>query len=185
MADTAVYQLPSNSFFAELLDHEKFLDKYEHNLRGQVQVTRYVQETGQYIEVWDQKYLPKMNQEGITAVISFLRTVCDKIMSITNFDEDMLNKMVYQNIQDLTDRLVENWYNYGFSSIADVGEINIVGRNFIIAQIMRSKDGMTLKAITANTVINENKTMNQPAPVADTLSRPGASGVLGRLGVKI
>lgn len=187
MADTAVYQAPNNAFFIDLLEHEKFLERYEHNLRGEIEVIQQVEGTNQVVMAWVKKYQPKMNEEGITSVISFLRTVCEKIISITNFDEELMNKMIYQNIQDLTDRLCENFYNYQFRSIADLNEINVVGRNLIIAQISRSKDGMTLQAVTSNTQITENRNTGQQQAIDPNglLQRPGSGGLLNKIGIKL
>jgi hypothetical protein len=187
MADTAVYQAPNNTFFIDLIEHEKFLEKYEHNLRGEVEIMKMIEGTTQYAMVWEKKYAPKMNDMGITSTISFLRTICEKIISITNFDEELMGKMIYQNIQDLTDRLCENFFTYEFKSIADLSEINVVGRNLIISQISRSKDGMTLKALTSNTVVSENRVINQPQ-VQDpnaVMQRPGSGGILGKMGIKL
>lgn len=185
MTDAPIYQMSSNTFFIDLLEHDKFLERYEHNLRGEVEEMQLVQDTNQYAMVWKKRYPSKMNDEGITSTISFLRTICEKIISITNFDDDLMGKMIYQNIQDLTDRLVENWFNYEFRSIADLDEINMVGRNMIIAQLSRSKDGMTLKAVTSNTVISENKTIAPPTQDQQMMQRPGAGGILSKIGLKI
>jgi hypothetical protein len=187
MADTAVYQAPNNSFFIDLLEHEKFLERYEHNLRGEVEEMKLIEGTNQYTMVWTKKHPAKMNDDGITSVISFLRTVCEKIISITNFDEEMMGKMIYQNIQDYTDRLCENFYTYEFKSIADLSEINLVGNNLIISQLSRSKDGMTLKAVTSNTMISENKVINTPQQIDPNgvVQRPGAGGLLNKIGIKI
>jgi len=178
---TTNYIQPNNSFFLDLLDHEKFLEKYEHNLRGEVIALKQT-DSGQWLEVWEKRYAPKMNELGIINTISFLRTICEKMLSITNFDEDMMYKMLTQNIQDFTDRLVENWYTYEFASIADLDEINSVGRNMIIAQMSRSKDGMTLQAVTSNTTITESRNANTIGTDMNNQSpRPGSGGIIGKL----
>ena len=172
--------LPNNSFFLDLLDHEAFLEKYEHNLRGEIQMMQQ-NESGQYVVVYVKRYSPKMNEEGITQVISFLRTICEKIISITNFDDEMMQKMIYNNIQDFTDRITENWYNYEFKSIADLSEINSVARNLIVAQFSRSAGGMTLQAITSNTSIQEVRNPDMRPQMGQEAARPGSGSILGRI----
>ena len=183
MADTTVYNAPNNAFFIDLLEHERFLDRYEHVLRGEVETIQQIEGSSNVTLVWARKYPSKMTEQGISDTISFLRTVCEKIMSITNFDEDTIWKLVYQNIQALTDRLVEKYLDYEFRSIADIDEIINVSRNLIIAQIMRSKEGMTLMQVTSNTMISESRNVSPQQQDPNMIAqRPGGGGIINKIG---
>lgn len=148
-----VYNAPSNSFFIDLLDHERFLERQEHIWRGETLTEEQVIEDGEKEVklIWKRKFMPKMNDYGVVSVVSSLRAICEKIIAITDFDEEQLDILALQNVQDFTDRLVENWYTFGFKTISDLNEVDTVGRNLILAQFRRSVDGQTLRALTSNT----------------------------------
>ena len=180
-----VYQASDNSFFVDLLDHREFIDQYEHSLRGEVlKKSTKKDENGDDIltQEWVQIYPPKMNDYGIVSVISFLRTITEKITAITDFDEEDIRNMSYHDIQDWLCRLVTNYYNFSFKSISDLDEVHNVGRTLIRAQYRRSIDGQTLRALTSKTQITESRTL-QPSEQESVPVRGGLFG--GRFGLKI
>jgi len=158
-----VYNAPENAFFKDLLEHDEFLNRLEHHLKGEVLKTIRSKDKDNnevITQEWVQVYPSKMNDYGINSVMSYLRAICEKIMSITDFGEEFIDKLANENLKDFTSRLCENWYDYGFSSISDLNEVDNIGQNIIIAQLRRSLDGQTLTAVTSKTTINESRVMN-------------------------
>jgi len=169
---TNVYPASDKAFFVKLLEHDDFLEKYEHFLRGEVLVEQRG-EGGKFLnEAWVKRYPPKMNNFGINEVMSFLRPICEsKIMAITEFDEEFIDKLILTNIQSFTELLVENFTAFELRSISGLDSVVVQGINIISAQLRRSYKGTTLDAFTSNTTITEQRAIPVQEQKRSLLSR--------------
>lgn len=184
MPDTQIYQPPEKSIFLDLLDSEEFLQRYEHSLKGEVLVNkRYKNDAGQDIvqQEWEQRYPAKMNETGIISTMSFLRTICDKSMSLTDLSADQIDVLVKQNADAWLDFLCVNSSSFGLSSPSKVREVYYPARNLIVTKFRSAIDGMMTNAISKTTNVSEVHNMSPEQPTGDN-QRPG---FLQKLGIKV
>ncbi len=170
-----VYQPSDRAFFVGLLEHDDFLEKFEHFLRGEVLTTTPTADKKSIIEEWQQRYPAKMNSYGVNEVMSTLRPICEsKIIAVTEFDEKFIDKLGYINVQTFTELLTENYDNFDFKSISALDSVLVSGITIIMAQLKRAHKGSTLDAITTNTSVSEQRQIIQPEQKEGVLSRlPG------------
>lgn len=187
MQDTmqTIYQPGEKSIFIELLDTEIFLERYEHALRGEVLTKVSTKDDkGRDIEKkeWVQKYNQKMTDYGITSVMSFLRTICDKTISMTDLDETLIDTLIIQNANAWLDFLLANYLDFGLAGTSKIIEVYYPGRNLIVAKFRSAVDGMTVNAISKTTNVSEVKNMTAP-DMED--QNQGKLGFLSKLGIKV
>lgn len=145
-------------FFTKLLEHESFLESYEHFLRGEVLTIQRSDDKLHVQEVWIRRYPPKMNDYGINEIMSFLKPLCEsKIMAMTDFEDRHVNELGYTNIQSYTELLVENYKVFEIPSISVLDTILVTGINIIMAQLRRSFKGTTLTQLTTNMNVTESR----------------------------
>lgn len=184
MQDTQIYQPPEKSIFLDLLNTDALLERYEHNLRGEVLVTQTKTDskTGRQIlaEDWQARYRQKMTDEGINSVMSMLRTICDKSMSMTDLSEEQIDILVKQNTDAWLDFLCVNALDFGLSSPDKISEVYRPARNLIITKFRSSVNGMMVNAVSKTTNVSEQHIINPEQPNAQQ-----PSGFLGKIGIKI
>lgn len=185
MAETNIYQPPEKSMFIDLLDTESFLEKYEHSLKGEALVLeRTRNEKGQEVvrQEWKQKYPTKMTDKGVSSTMAFLRTICDKSISLTDLDEDMINTLIRQNADAWLDFLCVNCRDFGLTGPNKIMEVYYPARNLIIAKFRSAIDGMTVNAISTTTNVSEVKNITPEPQEPEGVGRPG---FLSKLGLKV
>jgi hypothetical protein len=153
------YTQANNSFFADMLQHDDFLERYEHLLKGEVLC--YVKDTGAargYKEMWVKRYPAKMNPYGVNEIISALKPICEsRIIALTDFKEQDIKDMIFDNSQRIASLLFINKDIFEINSAVTIQSIYTDCENLIKAQIKRSFEGETLHRITQNTNINETR----------------------------
>ena len=185
MPETNIYQPPEKSMFIDLLDTEAFLEKYEHSLRGEVLTTVHTKDDkGRDLvkQEWKQRYPAKMTDEGVSSTLGFLRTVCDKSMSLTDLSEEMIDTLIRQNSDAWLDFLCVNSTEFGLNNPSKIREVYYPARNLIIAKFRSAIDGMTVNAISTTTNVQEVKNI-APAPREE--EQVGRPGFLSKLGIKV
>jgi hypothetical protein len=184
MQDTQVYQPPEKSIFLDLLNSEEFLDRYEHSLKGEVLITkREKDEKGRDIvkSEWLPRYPPKMNDLGIISTMSFLRTICDKSMSLTDLSTTQIDTLVKQNADAWLDFLCVNSMNFELNSPSQIREVYYPARNLIVAKFRSAVDGMMTNAISKTTHVSEVRNLAPEQAQGDS-QKPG---FLQKLGIKV
>ena len=184
MQDTQVYQPPEKSIFLDLLNSEEFLDRYEHALKGEVLITKRDRDDKDreiVKEEYIQRYPAKMNDLGIISTMSFLRTICDKSMSLTDLSSGQIDILVKQNADAWLDFLCVNSTNFGLDSPTKIKEVYYPARNLIVAKFRSAIDGMMTNAISKTTHVSEVRNMSPEQPTGDN-QKPG---FLQKLGLKV
>lgn len=183
MQDT-IYQPSEKSILLELLNTDSLLDKYEHNLRGEVLVTKKDKDDqGKDIIVqrWEAKFPPKMNDMGVTSTMAFLRIICDKSISMTDLDEEKATMLAMQNADDWIEFLNTNSANFGLKTQSQIKEVYMPIRDLIIVRFHSNIDGMIVNAIAKTTNVTEDKRFNSEQQNPDS-QKPS---IFGRIWPKV
>jgi hypothetical protein len=109
---------------------------------------------------WQQLYRPKMTQEGISSSMGFLRTVCDKSISLTDIGEEQIDILIKQNCDAWLDSLLRKSREFGITD--NFTEIYYPARNLIFTRLRSAIDGMTMNAISKTTNVTEQHNTGQP-----------------------
>jgi len=173
MQDT-IYQPSEKSILLALLDTEKLIDQYEHNLRGEVLITRKEkddQDKDTITQKWEPKNQPMMNQTGITRTMAYLRVICDKSISMTDLTEEMADMLSLHNADAFWTFLNVNAMNFGLRDESQLNEAYMPVYDLIVSRFHSCVDGMMVNAIAKTTNVTESKSMNPEQQVDQ--QRPG------------
>jgi hypothetical protein len=178
MQDT-IYQPSEKSILLALLDTEKLIDQYEHNLRGEILITRKEKdEQGKDIitQKWEPNNPPMMNTTGITRTMSYLRVICDKSISMTDLTEEMADMLSLHNADAFWTFLNVNAMNFGLKDESQLNEAYYPVYDLIVSRFHSCVDGMMVNAIAKTTNVTESKSMNPEQNPLDQ-QRPGLLGI--------
>jgi hypothetical protein len=174
-----IYPQNEKSILLELLNTDQLIERYEHNLRGEVLVIKKEKdEKGQDTvkQSWDPKFKPKMNDLGVTSTLSFLRVICDKSISMTDLSEDMADMLAMQNADAFWTFLNVNAMNFGLKGESQLNEAYYPIYDLIVSRFHSCIDGMMVNAVAKTTNVSESKTVapeQQPEQ-----ARPGILSML-------
>jgi hypothetical protein len=184
MQDT-IYQPSEKSILLELMNPTEMLTRYEHNLRGEIEITQTGKdEQGREIvkRVWSQRFPKKMSDVGINWVISYLQIVCDKTVSMTDISEEEAAELSLQDSDDVLTSLNIRAADFGLTDaqgqivVSKIYEVYTPLREIIITRIHSCVGGMMVNAVAKTFNVSEQKTVN-PEPVQQEQSR----GILSML----
>ncbi len=161
--NVSIYPQNEKSILIELLNTDNLIDRYEHNLKGEVLVTvKEKDDQGKDVikQIWVQKYPAKMNDRGVTSTIGYLRIICDKSISMTDLTEEMAADLAHQNADQFWTWLNVNSANFGLMEESQINEAYFPIYDMIVSRFHSCVDGMMVNAVAKTTNVSEQKTVN-------------------------
>jgi hypothetical protein len=165
-AYTPYAEIAKQTFFNSILDHEGFLEKYEHILRGEEIVLKRSEDGLRVREVWQKKDTQTLPNEMVDEIINFLKPITEsKITAVTDLEEEHIEKISLQQFQAFNQVLCESFLVYGGKEDIDnlnearMKAVHANVNQIIMSQLRRSFKGTTLTQAASNINVNENRSV--------------------------
>lgn len=105
--------------------------------------------------------LPLINNLGMNAILGTMRSRMTKVFALSDFDDEVIEKMSISLADETIDELEENWDRYEVRDTAAASKVvSIVTDNFY-GILRKAKKGLYLKFLKTSQIVQESNVFKQ------------------------
>ncbi len=157
------------------LEIEQELNTLKHNLSGEV--LEIVDGTAMWVK--PPNVLPMINEAGVNSLLSTLRPLLSKIITLSNLDEKQIESMVSVYGKNIIATLQQNWKVYDIKDDTAASLILHTLVDTYYANLCKAQNAKYLKFLSSTTSIQESSNVSQLQQ--GQLQQQQEGNILGRL----